>query len=99
MKPVRCKSCGVAEWRHVCASNKSYAASKRRVNEDKGAGLSGVKKAAEGGKAGGDAGVLQPEVCKGTKQRWSRQAYNAYMRVYMAVRRGRAEWWPRRVSG
>lgn len=107
MKPPKCPLCKVEEWRHVCGASKpaskspkpiaSKPASKRRGNEVEGKGRHEFKKGDEAGdkKRTGEDGFAG--ICKAPKQRWSRAAYNAYMRVYMAVKAGRADWWPKRA--
>jgi len=95
MKPPLCKFCGVAEWRHVCASNKGIA-SNNASNRNRARGSSayatevseGIVDWREADAAGvskvGESAVLG----SARKQRWSREAYNAYQREYMRKRRG-----------
>lgn len=82
MKPPKCKACGVEEWRHVCggasnaASNKSKAASNRTVQQE---AVSAIESPAAPVSVAG----------AGAKQRWSREAYNAYQRDWMRTERAK----------
>ena len=88
MKPPKCKFCGVMEWRHICASN---SASNIEVASNNASNAKDLDRRAEAvsikeGVSGISGGV---ETNKGVarKQRWSREAYNAYQREYMRRRR------------
>ena len=103
MKPPKCRVCGLEEWRHVCvrpavlasntASNKTESVAAKGV-----ASASNKKRTCGGAKVGrgtaGHAGGVSgggESAVLGTprKQRWSRDAYNAYQRDLMRARRAK----------
>lgn len=100
MKP-KCRVCGALHWLsegHVFASNSaSNAASNKglasnnasnRKPEDSGGGVGGVGGSiGDGGAVLVAAGGVVEDSGVGNKQRWNREAYNAYMREYMRRRR------------
>ncbi len=95
--PKLCRECGTHHHRwqgHVFASNAVTAsnrsasnnASNRGVEEDGGGILCVAGGQEEGGIQGVDVGGSGVKEC-GSKQRWSREKYNAYQRDYMRKRR------------
>lgn len=92
LKPPKCSFCSVVEWRHVCgASNKEANASNtdvrrkgRSLAKDFGISASGV----DAGKHQNDSRGARDA---NPKQRWSRDAYNAYQRDLMRKRRSEAK--------
>ena len=93
MKPPKCPFCSVSEWRHICggATNKSAT---NRIATNKGAtnavSLDERARPAEKVAAPFDKaveGIAEAKLGK-TRNRRSREAYNAYQREYMRKRRG-----------
>jgi len=101
---MSCRACGMSHpshirceiWARQSASNKEGASNNasNRLGENSrsaqavGADGGGQKAVDIGAGQVGDDGV---ERCRGeTKQRWSREAYNAYQREYMKKRRARS---------
>jgi len=96
VKPPKCDLCAKAEWRHVCAGfgpvvSATNAATNRRLTDATNTGREGVA-------VRGAGRVDRPEPVVGvvgtggsgvskTANRRTREAYNAYQREYMRLRR------------
>ena len=73
----KCKFCGVREWGHTCYKP---AASNEHLTVERGSRV---------GQGPYRSQVASPGPTVSTKQRWSQEAYNAYMREYMRAYRQR----------
>ena len=90
MDAPKCKFCGVVEWRHICSGLASGLASKLATNGATNTATNAKKDATNIGRR------VHTNV---TLNRRDRADYNAYQKMYMAVRRavksGRADPWPK----
>lgn len=95
MDAPKCRFCGKTEWRHKCGGLDENNV--QRINRAKPKELVARRRLREGG-AGGLAVPTVPVDLErkepSRKQRWAKESYNAYQREYMrvwrAVRGGRA---------
>lgn len=89
MKPPKCGLCGEMEWRHVCASNRN-ASNNVLAKTDRQTVKQMAKDACDQAVVPAPAVRAHAYAEPGmAKQRWAREAYNAYQREYMRKRRAK----------